>query len=86
MSVIEEDLQVRVHCGVHGRVAVNLAEIALREQVELFIGSDDREVNCGSILELLSLGLVQGSQIRVRIEGEQADSAMQAVRDLLMND
>lgn len=86
MNVLEEQLEVLVHCGVHGRVAVNLAEIALKKEVDLFISANGRQVNCSSILELLSLGLAQGSQIKVRVEGEQAPDAMQAVRDLLMED
>jgi len=86
MIVKEEHLKILVHCGLHGRVAVNLAEIALDKKVDLLISAGGRQVNCSSILELLSLGLAQGSQIKVRVEGEQAPAAMQAVRDLLVNE
>jgi phosphotransferase system HPr (HPr) family protein len=86
MNVKEEHLKILVHCGLHGRVAVNLAEIALEKQVDLLISAGGRQVNCNSILELLSLGLAQGSQIKVRVEGEQASAAMQAVQDLLVNE
>jgi phosphotransferase system HPr (HPr) family protein len=86
MSVIEEHMEILVHCGVHGRVAVTLAEVARDNNVDLQIESGDRQVNCSSILELLSLALVQGSRITVRVEGEQAERALRAVKILLMEE
>ena len=83
MTVLKETMQVDVHCGVHGRVAVDLAKIAEQSNVDLRIRSGDREVHCGSILELLSLALVQGSSITVRAEGDNAAGALDAVRRLL---
>lgn len=86
MSIVEESMEILVHCGVHGRVAVNLAEVAKESNVDLHIISGNKEVNCNSILELLSLALVQGSRISVRAEGEQAEKALQIVRILLMEE
>jgi len=86
MSVLEESMEILVHCGVHGRVAVNLAEVAMENNVDLQIKSGNKQVNCNPILALLSLALVQGSRISVGVEGEQAERALQAVRILLMEE
>ena len=86
MIVLTEEMEVLVHCGIHGRVAVNLAEVAKENKVELQISSGGRQVNCNSILELLSLALVQGSRITVRAEGDRAANALRAVRGLLMEE
>lgn len=86
MSVVEETMEILVHCGIHGRVAVNLAEVAMENNVDLQIESGNNQVNCNSILELLSLSLVKGSRISVRAEGEQAERALQDVRILLMEE
>jgi len=86
MIVLTEKMEVLVHCGVHGRVAVQLAEIAEENNVELCVASDGRQVSCSSILELLGLALVQGTKITVRVEGEQAEVALQAVKKLLMGE
>jgi len=37
MIVLTEKMEVLVHCGVHGRVAVQLAEIAEENNVELCV-------------------------------------------------
>jgi len=86
MIVLTEKMEVLVHCGVHGRVAVQLAEIAEDKKVELHIASGGRQVSCNSILELLGLALVQGTRISVRVEGEKAEDALQAVKKLLMGE
>ena len=86
MTVLTEEMEVLVHCGVHGRVAVQLAKIAEEKKVELHIASGGRQVSCNSILELLGLALVQGTKISVRIRGDKAEDALQAVRKLLMGE
>ncbi len=86
MIVLTEKMEVLVHCGVHGRVAVQLAEIAEEKKVELHIASGGRQVSCNSILELLGLALVQGTRISVQVQGDRAEDALQAVRKLLMGE
>ncbi len=69
-----EKIVVRNHCGVHARVATGLAEIAKADNVEIELISGGRAADCRSILEVLSLALVRGSD---------ADQALGAVRKLL---
>lgn len=83
MSVLTETIDVLVHCGVHGRVAVQLAEIAETHRVDLHIVSGGEQVNCKSILELLGLALVEGTRVTVLAEGDGAEDAVLAVRNLL---
>ena len=69
--------------GVHGRVATALAEIAERHQVRLLIAQETESVDCASILDVLALALVQGTELRVEAEGFGAEEALQAVERLL---
>lgn len=69
--------------GVHGRVATALAEIAERHQVRLSINKGTEGADCSSILDVLALALVQGTQLQVEAEGFQAEEALQAVERLL---
>lgn len=68
--------------GVHGRVATALAEIAARHQVRLVIIKSAECADCSSILDVLALGLVQGTRLRVEAEGMRAEEALQAVEKL----
>jgi phosphotransferase system HPr (HPr) family protein len=83
MMILHEEMEVCIHCGVHGRVAVKLAEIAEKNNVDMEIISEKEQVNCRSILEVLGLALVRGSHIRVRAKGEQAAKALTTVKSLL---
>lgn len=62
--------------GVHGRVATKLAEIALEFDVEVLIEHNGSQVRCDSILDVLSMALVHGSEVQVILSGENARSAL----------
>ena len=70
--------------GVHGRVATRLAEIATDCHVCLTLIRDEETVDCASILDVLALALVQGTTITLRAEGDQAEVALEAAREVLM--
>lgn len=66
--------------GVHGRVATRLAEIAAEYGVILQIIKGEETVECSSILDVLALALVQGTEISLRACGEKAEAALQAAQ------
>lgn len=83
MKRSERTLIVANERGIHGRVATALAEIASRHQVHLVINRETECADCSSILDVLALALVQGTQLRVEAEGQRAEEAMQDVEQLL---
>ncbi|MBV5316199.1 MAG: HPr family phosphocarrier protein [Desulfobulbaceae bacterium] len=66
--------------GVHGRVATRLAEIAAEYGVLLQISRGDETVDCSSILDVLALALVQGTEIRLHAGGDKAEQALRAAQ------
>jgi phosphotransferase system HPr (HPr) family protein len=83
MTVLQEEIVVRIHCGIHGRVAANLNDIAKKYSVTMEIIKGNEQVNCQSILDVLGLALVRGSRIHVRVRGKQAEKALTTVKSLL---
>ncbi len=79
----ERKITVRNRCGVHGRVAARLAEMARQRGIALQIEGASGPVDCASILEVLSMALVCGSEVTVRARGRGADTVLNAVQDLL---
>lgn len=69
--------------GVHGRVATRLAEIAADYEVVLQISKGDETADCSSILDVLAMALVQGTEIGLHAEGEQSTAALSAAADLV---
>ncbi|HFQ88776.1 MAG TPA: HPr family phosphocarrier protein [Desulfobulbus sp.] len=79
----ERKITVRNHCGVHGRVAARLAELAREADASLQIDSAAGPVDCTSILEVLSMALVCGTEVTVRARGSGAQGLLDAVQELL---
>lgn len=83
MNRKQADLIVGNVRGVHGRVATRLAEIATAHGVKLVICRGEENACCSSILDILALALLQGTPVRVVVEGVAADAALQAAVELL---
>ncbi len=83
MTTCVRDLVVGNERGIHGRVATRLAEVASEFAVVLQISRAEETVECSSILDVLSLALVQGSEISVQAVGEQAEAALAAAAELI---
>jgi len=77
------NLAVANQRGVHGRVATRLAEIAAEYGVRLQIIRGEETVECSSILDVLALALVQGTEISLCAHGEKAKEALQAARAVI---
>lgn len=84
MRQCEQRLVVGKERGVHSRVATRLAEIATAFGVRLSLQRGEEMVDCTSILEVLALGLVQGTPVTVRAEGDLARAALDAVVQLIL--
>jgi len=80
---VEKEITVGVHCGIHGRVAAELAQLVNRTGARLEILSPQRSADCASILEILALGISRGSRIRVRATGKAAASVLAQACSLL---
>lgn len=71
--------------GIHGRVATRLAEIARECDVVLVISRAGGEaVDCSSILDVLSMALVKGTEISMQAEGARAETALSAAADVII--
>ncbi len=79
----ERTLTVHNRCGVHGRVAARLAELAREGDLSLQIVCGSGPVDCASVLEVLSMALVCGTEVTVRARGTGARAALDAVQELL---
>jgi phosphotransferase system HPr (HPr) family protein len=82
---MEQNITVTNRRGVHSRVATALAMIARAHGVTLQIGHPPQLIDCGSILDVLSLALVCGATITVRVQGGAAATkqALAAVERIL---
>jgi len=84
MSRVVWESRIALPKGVHCRAAAKLSEIAAAYDAAVRISSEQGETaDCSSVLELLSLALIEGSLARCTAEGPEAAQAAQAIDRLL---
>ena len=71
--------------GLHARAAAQLVQTANRDRSEVQVLKDGAQVNGKSIMGVLTLAAAKGTQIVVAVEGEDAQSAMEALALVIEN-
>lgn len=78
----KEQVQISNKLGLHARAAAKVVHTASAYQSDVFVGSDDEEVNAKSILGLLTLAATKGTFLTIRADGEDEDQAVRALCEL----
>ncbi|MEK9656000.1 MAG: HPr family phosphocarrier protein [Halieaceae bacterium] len=78
----ESLLQVVNPLGLHARPAAKVVECASRFSSDITLCFKDREIDAKSIMSVLMLAAGQGSEIVLRISGEDQAAAREAMENL----
>ncbi len=68
--------------GLHARAAAKIVKISNQYESRLFLKKDNREVDGRNILSILTLSCTKGTEIEVRIVGEDSEYFMEKLSDL----
>ena len=80
---IEKELTIVNRLGLHARPAAMFVRIASRHRAEIWVSKEGEEVNGKSIMGLMMLAAGQGSKLRIRCDGFDADKAMEELEELI---
>ncbi|HBF43604.1 MAG TPA: 16S rRNA (cytidine(1402)-2'-O)-methyltransferase [Desulfobacteraceae bacterium] len=80
-----KSIEITNDLGLHARAAAKIVEIANKYKSGLFLKKSDQEVDGGSILSILTLSCPKGTEIEVRIVGEDSESFMEELSELFEN-
>jgi phosphocarrier protein HPr len=80
---IEKELTIVNRLGLHARPAAMFVRIASRHRAEIWVAKEGEEVNGKSIMGLMMLAAGQGSKLRIRCDGPDADKAMEELEALI---
>jgi phosphocarrier protein len=80
---IEKELTIVNRLGLHARPAAMFVRIASRHRAEIWVSKEGEEVNGKSIMGLMMLAAGQGSTLRIRCDGPDADKAIEELEDLI---
>lgn len=74
---------VRNETGLHNTAAAIFIQKANEFSSQIWVEVEDRRVNAKSLLGLLSLGVMQGTRVRITAEGSDETQAVDVLVDQL---
>jgi phosphocarrier protein len=83
MAVIEREVPIVNSLGLHARPAAEFVKTAGRFKAAVHVRKDTMEVNGKSIMGMMMLAAECGSQLTIRADGEDAESAIEALAALV---
>lgn len=83
MASVSEEMTISNRLGLHLRPAQQLVQTVLQFSSSVHIDKDGQRVNAKSIMGLLTLAAAHDTRIVVLCDGEDAEAALAAVRELI---
>ena len=78
-----KDVMVQNQVGLHARPATFFIQKANEFKSSIWIEKEESRVNAKSLLGILSLGIVGGTQIRIIADGADEQEAVTALTELV---
>ena len=82
-SAVIKDLTIENRNGLHARPAALFVKTSSRFRAEVWVEKDGERVNGKSIMGLMMLAAGKGSVLRVIAEGEDAESVLTELEQLI---
>ena len=83
--MISKNLTILNKLGLHARAAAKLVSLSNDFNSEITLVKDDKSADARSIMKLLMLSASKGSVLKVNIDGEDQEQAMNSIEKLFQN-
>lgn len=83
--MFKEEIILQNETGLHARPASLFVKEAAKYKSDIKLIKDNKEYNGKSIMGILSMGVAKGDKITVQAEGEDEETAVTELVDLLLN-
>lgn len=83
--MISKNLTILNKLGLHARAAAKLVSLSNNFNSEITLVKDDKSADARSIMKLLMLSASKGSVLKVNIDGEDQEQAMNSIEKLFQN-
>ncbi|MFI3254021.1 MAG: HPr family phosphocarrier protein [Eubacteriales bacterium] len=81
-----QDAIVNNQVGLHARPATFFIQKANEFKSAIWVERDERKVNAKSLLGVLSLGIVKGTEITIIADGADEKEAVEALQKMISSD
>jgi phosphocarrier protein len=82
-QVREIEVEIRNEDGLHMRPAMQFVDVASRFSCNVKVSNPECSADGKSIMQMTMLAATQGSKLKIRAEGTDADDAIAALRQLV---
>lgn len=79
----EKLVKITNKTGLHARPATDFVKEAKKYKSNIFVEFNGKKADGKSVLGILTLGVSQGSLIKIYAEGEDEEKAVKALMDLI---
>lgn len=69
--------------GIHARPASMMVQAATKFKSKIKLTAKGKTIDAKSILMIMSMGLVKGTEVVISAEGEDAAEAVKAIKELI---
>jgi len=81
----EQTFTIINRLGLHARAAAKFVTTPSEFHSDIQVSKDNRQVNGKSIMGVMMLAAAKGTEIQVTAEGDDAESALNAIGELIAN-
>ncbi|MCB2426261.1 HPr family phosphocarrier protein [Methylophaga pinxianii] len=81
----EQTFTIINRLGLHARAAAKFVTTASEFNADIHVSRDGRQVNGKSIMGVMMLAAAKGTEIQVTAKGDDAESAIKAIGELIAN-
>jgi phosphocarrier protein HPr len=82
-AVCTAEVEIKNEVGLHMRPAMQFVDIANRFKCDITVSNNENSVDGKSIMQMCTLVATCGTKLKIRAEGEKAQEAIEALRDLV---
>ena len=84
--MVIKEIVVKCESGLHNRQATYFVQKANEFDCGIWLESENRKMNAKSLLGIMSLGIVTGTEVTLIADGSDAEAAVSALETLLLRD
>lgn len=81
-----ENTVVKCASGLHNKQATYFIQKANDYRSSIWIEADERKINAKSLLGVLSMAIVTGTEVTISAEGPDEEEAVRTLTDMLQED
>lgn len=83
--MVERKVKIINKLGLHARPAAEFVKLATKYKSDIFVSKNDRMVNGKSIMGVMTLAAERGSELIIRVVGNDEEKALAELVKLVKN-